>query len=84
MIKKIVNSADDLINRALRRRSLPQPSVRRRIREQTRLRQQDVAAVLRVDRATLSRWESGETSPRGPMFDAYLDLLERLKAEVLA
>jgi transcriptional regulator with XRE-family HTH domain len=75
---------DDLISRARRRSSLPAPPVRRLIREQASLTQTDIADALGVDRASVSRWESGEQAPRGPSREAYIELLNRLKREVLA
>src|SRR5262245_43260733 len=74
---------DSLIKKAKRRRDLPSPGERRLIRNQAKLTQQNLAEALGSDRASLSRWESGQRSPRGAMLDAYASLLERLKREVL-
>ncbi len=75
---------DQLISRARVRSALPTPPVRRLIREQSSLTQSDVARVLGVDRASVSRWESGEQFPRGSVREAYVQLLDRLQREVLA
>lgn len=77
-------TTDDIIRKAQKRNSMPAPVTRRLLREQAQLRQGDIAAVLGVDRATISRWESGETAPRGETLDAYIALLDRLQREVLA
>ena len=75
---------DSVVKKAQRRMDLPAPAVRRLIRQQARLTQENVAEALGSDRASVSRWESGERSPRGEMLDAYATLLERLKREVLS
>ena len=75
---------DALIAKAKKRRSLPAPAQRRAIREASSLSQQHIADALGVDRAVVSRWESEDrVVPRGTMFDAYVELLERLQLEVL-
>lgn len=48
----------------------------RELREEKGLYQADVARVLRVNRAQVSRWESGRQRPRGKHAVALLDLLE--------
>jgi transcriptional regulator with XRE-family HTH domain len=78
-----MNEIDSLIEKAHLRRTLPTPEERRQIRTQARLTQQNVAEALGSDRASVSRWESGERSPRGSMLDAYAALLDRIKREVL-
>ena len=71
------------IERGRRKRSLPSPEERRRIREVAGLTQADLAAVIGVDRAEISRWESGERSPRvGKNLERYLNALSRLSREV--
>jgi HTH-type transcriptional regulator/antitoxin MqsA len=74
---------DSLIAKAQLRRALPTPDERRLIRNQSKLTQENIAQALGSDRASVSRWESGQRSPRGAMLDAYASLLERLKREVL-
>jgi len=74
----------NLIEKSRLRRRLPDPQTRRFIREQAHLTQQDVAAVLNVAQPAVARWESGDRTPRGAALDAYAELLDRLKREVLA
>ena len=68
-----------LIKRSQARKQLPPPEMRRLIREQARLSQEDIAGVLKIDRATVSRWESGERTPRGKLAETYKQLLDRLR-----
>lgn len=70
-----------LLDQARQRRSLPPPEVRRALRERARLSQGDLARVLRVDRATISRYESGDREPRLCVVARYAALLERLARE---
>jgi DNA-binding transcriptional regulator YiaG len=79
----VTERLDSIIQKALRRRALPAPAARRLIREQAKLTQENIAEALGGDRASVSRWESGQRSPRGAMLDAYADLLDRLQREVL-
>jgi DNA-binding transcriptional regulator YiaG len=67
-----------LLERARARRSLPAPDVRRHLRVMARLSQSDVAAYLGVERATVSRWETGSREPRGATLDRYLAVLDAL------
>jgi transcriptional regulator with XRE-family HTH domain len=76
-------STEDLLQVARRRRGLPDPELRRVIRERAGVSQAQIPAVLGVERAAISRWESGERSPRVPHRDAYAEVLERLATEVL-
>jgi transcriptional regulator with XRE-family HTH domain len=62
----------------LARRSLPPPGVCRDLRVDARLTQLEVASVVGVDRASVSRWESGSRRPRGPRRDRYLAVLKTL------
>ena len=78
-----MTETEDLLRVARRRRGLPDPELRRVIRERAGLSQAEVAAVIGVDRAAVSRWESGERSPRFPHRDTYAEVLERLATEVL-
>jgi transcriptional regulator with XRE-family HTH domain len=71
------------LDRAKRRRSLPAPARRRLLREGAGLTQIDLARVIGVDRATVSRWESGEREPEEAHLDAYLEALDRLAREVM-
>jgi transcriptional regulator with XRE-family HTH domain len=69
---------ETLLDQARQRRGLPPPPIRRALREQAGLSQGDVARVLRVDRASVSRWESGDREPRRRFVSAYAALLDQL------
>ncbi len=60
------------------RSPLPPPAERRRLRQAHGLTLDEVAAALRVRRATVSGWEAGRTEPRPPERDAYARMLEQL------
>ena len=62
------------------RSTLPAAPVRRRIREHAGVPQAAIAGALGVDRATVSRWETGSRMPHGPLLRRYLTLLDRLAA----
>jgi DNA-binding transcriptional regulator YiaG len=66
------------------RRTLPPPRLRRMLREDLGLSQEDIAQVLGVHRETVSRWERGACYPRGRHLVAYVELLQRLKGQVAA
>ncbi|MEU6772218.1 helix-turn-helix domain-containing protein [Streptomyces sp. NPDC046759] len=60
------------------RAALPSPQERKRLRKAHGLTVDEVAAALKVRRATVSGWEAGKTEPRPPERDAYARLLNRL------
>ncbi|GAA2424242.1 telomere-associated protein Tap [Streptomyces glaucus] len=60
------------------RATLPPPAERRRLRKAHGLTVEEVAAALKVRRATVSGWEAGRTEPRPPERDAYARLLNKL------
>ncbi|GAB2746134.1 telomere-associated protein Tap [Streptomyces bullii] len=60
------------------RSPLPPPEERRRLRKAHGLTVEEVAAALKVRRATVSGWEAGKTEPRPPERDAYARLLNKL------
>lgn len=72
------DALDALLARQARLRRLPDPSIRRALREHHGLSQGQLADLLGVDRASVSRYESGERSPRAAVAERYLDVLERL------
>lgn len=72
---------EDMLQQVQARRELPRPSVRRLIREEVGLSQGQVGSSLGVDRATVSRWESGRRTPKGDLAVAYVALLTRLARE---
>lgn len=63
-------------------RTLPEPAVRRAIRQSGGLTLADFAQLLGVAKATISRWETGMREPQGEMRTAYAELLERLSQVV--
>lgn len=77
-----MSSIDFLINKA-KERLLPPPEERRRLRTMAGFSQAEIAEVFSVDRATISRWETGKGVPRGEVCEKYGSLLDRLKREVL-
>ncbi|OKK03856.1 transcriptional regulator [Streptomyces sp. CB03234] len=60
------------------RSPLPAPAERRRLRQAHGLTLDEVAAALKVRRATVSGWEAGKTEPRPPERDAYARMLKQL------
>ncbi|MFJ8664078.1 telomere-associated protein Tap [Streptomyces sp. NPDC093795] len=60
------------------RATLPPPEERKRLRTAHGLTLDEVAAALKVRRATVSGWESGRTEARPPERDAYARLLAGL------
>ncbi|GAB2788085.1 helix-turn-helix transcriptional regulator [Streptomyces chlorus] len=60
------------------RSPLPPAEERKRLRVAHGLTLDEVAAALKVRRATVSAWESGKTEPRPPEREAYARLLKQL------
>lgn len=79
-----MSAIDDLVAEAKRRAPLPPVSARKSIRLEAGLSQSEVAEVCGVDRATISRWESGERVPHGVPRGRYAQLLRRLALELVA
>ena len=73
---------DDVLVEVRSRQRLPAPALRRVIRKSVGVSQAAVAEVCGVDRASVSRWESGQRRPSGPRLVAYVGLLEKLAAEI--
>ncbi len=73
----------DATVRSRSRRTLPDPPLRRLIRERAALSQSELAEVLGVHASAVCRWESGARQPRGDLMEAYAGLLRRLAREVL-
>ena len=71
---------DAALEQARLRQSLPPRAKRRLLRESAEVSQATLAKALGVDRATISRWESGAREPGGAHLAAYLQALERLAA----
>jgi DNA-binding transcriptional regulator YiaG len=74
---------DELLGQIRVRRALPEPAVRRELREAAGLTQREVGRVIGVDEATVSRWESGARAPRGLRRESYAALLKRLGEETV-
>jgi transcriptional regulator with XRE-family HTH domain len=78
---------DDSLTAALTtgrlRRQLPPPETRRLLRERVGIPQTALAQAVGVDRATVSRWETGEREPRDKHLARYVEVLDRLAAEAL-
>jgi transcriptional regulator with XRE-family HTH domain len=78
----MTGTIDMTIAQARARRRLPEPPLRRYLRERAGLSQHSVAEVVGVEVSTISRWENGTRQPRhGAALDAYLEVLDRLAAE---
>ena len=73
-----LDALDALLARQARLREMPAAPIRRALREHHGLSQGQLADLLGVDRASVSRYESGERSPRSSVAERYLDVLERL------
>lgn len=80
MTTRVVD-VDQLLLQSRVRRSLPEPAVRRLLRERAQLSQEQVAGALGVARSAVTRWELGQRSPRGDLLGRYVTLLDRLAAE---
>jgi transcriptional regulator with XRE-family HTH domain len=73
-----MSDLSDLLDRARRRRALPSPRARRLLRERAGLTQDELALVVGVSPAAISRWEAGLRQPRRRSVDAYADVLAAL------
>ncbi|MGW7231156.1 telomere-associated protein Tap [Streptomyces cyaneofuscatus] len=60
------------------RSPLPPPAERKRLRQAHGFTLDEVAATLKVRRATVGAWESGKTEPRPPQREPYAHLLKQL------
>lgn len=60
-------------------RDLPGPALRRAIRQEAGLSQRDFGEALGIDRASVSRYESGQRRPRGELLTRYVELLRALQ-----
>jgi len=69
---------DVLVAEAHARQALPPVEIRRLLRQRVGISQQELADALGVSRPALSRWESGDRSPRGASRLAYSEALQRL------
>jgi DNA-binding XRE family transcriptional regulator len=53
----------------------------RLVRTTAGLTQAEMAALLKVDRSAVSRWEASRRTPRAEVLARYMAVLDRLKAE---
>jgi transcriptional regulator with XRE-family HTH domain len=74
---------EQAIERSRARRRLPSPEQRRALRERAGISQAEVASALGVHRITVTRWETGQRVPGDEKLEAYVQLLDRLAAEVM-
>ena len=54
----------------------------KKIRLAIRLEQQEIAKLLKVSSAAVSKWERGERIPRIPVVRRYMELAEKHKIKV--
>ena len=73
----------ELIGEVRAAHRLPSPAAARAIRLAAGVGQTRMARELGVNRVTVARWECGTRRPRGPLLQAYVDLLEDLQREAL-
>ena len=79
----MIDALTAAIERAKVRRRLPPPPARRLLRERAGLSQLDIATALDVTTAAVSRWETGNRTPRGGVLQRYVETLDRLARESL-
>lgn len=72
------------LEQARLRRLLPEPEMRRYLRQRLGLSQQQLAEALEVDRVTITRYESGTRDPSARILRDYLEVLGVLGEEVVA
>lgn len=77
-------TTDELIAKARVRNTVPEPAVRRLLRKRARLTQAEVAAAVGVTQAAVARWEKGDRNPNARFAPVYVNLLDRIAAEVIA
>ena len=73
---------DNVLAEVKYRQLLPAPQMLHAIRKSAGVTQAAVAEVCGVDRASVSRWESGARRPSDSHLVAYMGLLEQLAAEI--
>jgi DNA-binding XRE family transcriptional regulator len=69
----------DVLERVRNRRRLPDPLMRRAIREAAGATQDEVAQATDVSRRSVVRWEAGLSAPRGDRLTRYLRVLDELR-----
>ena len=68
----------EAIKNARDRQRLPEPAIRRMIRERAEISQADLARAVGVGRATVARWEAGTRTPGRRVLGRYLEVLNQL------
>jgi transcriptional regulator with XRE-family HTH domain len=76
-----MDALHEALERAKRRKNLPEPVVRRLLRIQAGLTQRDMAKCLGTTAAAVSRYESGDREPRNAVLEKYVDVIERIMNE---
>jgi transcriptional regulator with XRE-family HTH domain len=76
-----MTAVEDLLARSRAKGGLPEPRLRRELRENAHLSQAELAAAFGVTRSAVCRWEAGTRRPRARLLEAYLELLDRLATE---
>lgn len=67
------------ILQARARERLPEPSERRRLREEAELTAEEFAEALGVSESTIHRWEAGTREPQRKHRAAYVEALRALE-----
>lgn len=69
----------DLVRESSEAKRLPDPGVRRALREQAGISQRAMADAVGVSKTALLRYERGEMRPRGKHLDRYVEALRLLQ-----
>ena len=77
----VMDVLEQFLEQARTRRTLPDPRIRRLLRINAGLSQAQVAQALGCNRVAVTRWESGQRTPRGQLCADYVRLLRRLASE---
>jgi transcriptional regulator with XRE-family HTH domain len=72
----------ELLQRGRVRRSLPDPALRRLIRQRAGITPAELAEAIGVSRPAVVRWELGNRTPTGENLTRYAEVLSRLIAEI--
>jgi len=62
-----------------RRRLRAEPAFARYVRERAGLTQAEMAKLVNRDRSAVSRWESGQRTPRSETLERYVEVLKSLE-----
>ena len=78
-----INTLDEALERADRRRNFPKPIERRLLRIRAGLTQADIANAIGSSAATISRYETGARDPSATTRERYSKVLDRLSRETM-